>query len=78
MIQVDAMIKKEKLENDVHLVLQVHDEMIFEVTEACVEKAIDTITSVMENVLPAKFKKDYTLPPFTVTVGTGKTWALLK
>ncbi len=78
MIQVDAMIKKEKLENDVHLVLQVHDEIIFEVTEACVEKAIDTITSVMENVLPAKFKNDYTLPPFTVTVGTGKTWALLK
>ncbi len=51
MIQVDEFLMKEKLDNDVHLLLQVHDELVYEVREEKVKEAATQIQKIMENVL---------------------------
>jgi DNA polymerase-1 len=78
MINVDTAIKKEHLDGAIRLVLQVHDEIIFEVIERDVERAKSCITKAMQDIIPDEFKKNYTIPPFSVTVAVGKTWADLK
>jgi DNA polymerase-1 len=52
------------------LLLQVHDELIFEVPEGEKEKAIRTITETMENIVPLDV-------PLRVGISTGKTWGEL-
>lgn len=51
------------------MLLQVHDELIFEVDEANAEYAATIIKNVMENVL------DLSVPLLTVEVGIGHNWA---
>ncbi len=54
MVQMEPALEKAGLSERVRMLLQVHDELIFEVEDADVEKAIPVITSVMENAtMPA-------------------------
>lgn len=82
MIKVDEWIRKEKLENDIRMLLQVHDELLFEVREGLsqtwfrhketrfggdfIEK-IQRIKKIMENVVELKV-------PLAVDVKIGKNW----
>jgi DNA polymerase-1 len=52
MIAIADFIKKEKLENDVKMLLQVHDELLFEIREDKVKKVAPDIRRLMESVLP--------------------------
>lgn len=52
MVEIDRYIKKEKLEDKVHLTMQIHDELVFEVDEKLVEKVAPQIHKIMENVVP--------------------------
>ncbi len=38
MVEIDEYIVKEKLEDKIHLLLQVHDELVYEIEKSCVEK----------------------------------------
>lgn len=51
MIRVDHRLAEEKLQEQVHLLLQVHDELIYEVAEAVVEPVKKLIKQEMEGVL---------------------------
>jgi DNA polymerase-1 len=52
MIRMDGALTKKKL--NAQMLLQVHDELVFEVPEAEVEKTLPVVTSVMvEAPLPA-------------------------
>lgn len=54
MVQMEPALEKAGLKERVRMLLQVHDELIFEVEDADVDKAIPVITSVMENAtMPA-------------------------
>ncbi|WP_306836609.1 DNA polymerase I [Neorhizobium huautlense] len=54
MVQMEPALEKAGLGERVRMLLQVHDELIFEVEDADVDKAIPVITSVMENAtMPA-------------------------
>jgi len=54
MVQMEPALEKAGLSERVRMLLQVHDELIFEVEDADVDKAIPVITSVMENAtMPA-------------------------
>lgn len=51
LIQVDLMLKKEGFDEKVFLLLQVHDELIYEVEEGVVKKVTPLIKKTMENVV---------------------------
>jgi DNA polymerase-1 len=52
MVKADEMIKEKKWRDKVKLVLQIHDELVYEVDESLAEKAAKEIRAVMESVAP--------------------------
>lgn len=69
MISIEAWIKKASA--DITMLLQVHDELIFEVAESDVEKIIEPIKEIMTTAWKGKV-------PLKVNVETGKNWGELK
>lgn len=51
MVRITAMIREEGMENDAHLVLQVHDELVFEIKDECLPTLAPNIKHLMESVL---------------------------
>ena len=67
-----AMIEVDKAFADsaeVQMVMQVHDELVFEIAHDVVTEASKTICAIMESVAALKV-------PLLVEAGTGKNWAL--
>ncbi len=71
-------LKAEGLIGDVHMVLQVHDELVYEVKNEVLEKAKAIIIDSMRNAIPDIFLKDLNSVPLEVSVGTGPSWGDLK
>jgi DNA polymerase I len=65
MIKIADLIKSEGWKSK--LLLQVHDELVFEVLEDELDKVTESIRSVMENALPLDV-------PVKVDIGVGKNW----
>ncbi|HXK35316.1 MAG TPA: DNA polymerase [Candidatus Paceibacterota bacterium] len=59
---------------DAHLILQVHDELIFEVAETKVEKLTPIIKKIMENIIPKEFLGSKEAVPLVVGVKKGNNW----
>lgn len=53
LIRIDEWIKKEKLENDVFPLLQVHDELVYEVREDKAKEIAEDLVAIMESIIPA-------------------------
>lgn len=70
MIQMRPALNKAGLD-DVKMLLQVHDELVFEVPEAQVEAASRVIAHVMEHAAEPFLNMDV---PLKVEIGTGKSW----
>lgn len=51
MVKIDQYIRDNKLENKIKLVLQIHDEVIYEVSKKEVEKHAPEIKKIMESVI---------------------------
>ena len=64
--------------DDVHLVLQVHDELIYEIKVDAVDQAKKIIEDAMEHAVPLEFLKDRNPVPLKVSFGFGKNWGELK
>lgn len=71
MNQIYAHIKKEKQESAVRMLLQVHDELVFEIKKTMLQKTVPTLIGLMEDVLDAK---DNSGVPILVDVKTGPSW----
>ena len=69
MNQIDSMIREEDL--DAFMLLQIHDELIFEVKEEKVEEISKRFVHTMENVLELDV-------PLECTVSVGDSWGELK
>lgn len=65
MLKVDAALKRENLQTK--MIMQVHDELLFEAPEAEVEKAMEVIKSAMESAVTLDV-------PLTVEIGAGENW----
>lgn len=65
MIKLDNWIREERI--DAHMIMQVHDELVFEVSEKIVDDFIPHIKNIMENILPLSVK-------LQVGVGLGNNW----
>jgi DNA polymerase-1 len=66
MVAIDRRLTKEKLHT--RMLLQVHDELLFEVPEKEVEKVKKLVRELMEGVITLRV-------PLQVDLGTGGNWA---
>ncbi|MFI5260273.1 MAG: DNA polymerase [Candidatus Paceibacteria bacterium] len=71
MVRVDEMFEKEGASEDAYLLLQVHDELVFEIRTARLADLSKKIQGIMESVLPATETRGV---PVLVTVKTGADW----
>ena len=73
MIGVDSMITREGLDSDVRMLLQIHDELLFEVRPAVADSAVQKIVAVMESVYPENKEPI----PLLASVARGSSWGSL-
>jgi len=69
MNQIDGMIQDEKL--DAFMLLQIHDELIFEIEEGQVEEVSKRFVHIMENIYELNV-------PLECSVSVGESWGELK
>ena len=74
--QVD--LEKEELLNKVHLVLQIHDELVYEIEEGVLPKADKIIKNAMEGVLFRSYLRYKTDIPLEVHSGAGDNFGEVK
>jgi DNA polymerase I len=75
MVRIDEFLKKENLKDKVKLVLQIHDEIIFEVENDTVEYISKSIPSLMEDVLTQEQKREV---PILTDCEVGASWGQMK
>ena len=75
MQKVDEYITKNKLDKEVYMLLQVHDELIFEIKSTKAEKISKDLKEIMESILTPKETSGV---PITVDVQIGPNWGALK
>ncbi len=75
MIKVSEFLEKEKMQDKIKLVLQVHDEIIFEVKDEVVEFAKEHIPKIMEDVMN---DQDTLGVPILTDCEVGVSWGTLK
>ena len=71
MVRVDTMLEKEKALEDAYLLLQVHDELVYEIRTARVDALSANIKEIMESVLPDKETRGV---PVIATMKQGPDW----
>ena len=69
MIRVPAALDNAKL--DARMLLQVHDELLFEVPDDQVERTIETVAAVMEGATAPRLELNV---PLVVDSGVGDNW----
>lgn len=67
MNKIQQILKAENLEGEVRMLLQVHDELVFEVREGLIQRATEIIKSTMENVVKLSV-------PLIAEVGVADNW----
>ena len=75
MVKADEMIKEKKWQEKVKLILQVHDELVYEVDESLTEEAAKEIRAVMEGVAP---EKELAGVPIVAEAAIGEDWGNMK
>jgi len=75
MVRADDFIEKEGLRDNVRLLLQIHDELIFEIKEGLVSVIAPKLKHILETIVPAEITKHV---PLEVGTKTGKTWGELE
>jgi DNA polymerase-1 len=71
MVEINRMLEREQCADDAHLILQVHDELVFEVRNEKLESLSTEIRRIMESVLPEEETKGV---PILATAKHGPNW----
>ena len=71
MVRIHEYLQKENLLDDVRMVLQVHDELVFEIHKDRVDTVVKNIESIMEHVLTPEETHGV---PLSVDVVAGQNW----
>jgi len=71
-------LAKKGLLKDAKLILQVHDELIYEIKKEKLAEAQKIIEHALKNVIPEAFLKGMKSVPLEVSVNSGQTWGELK
>ena len=71
MVRADEFLQKEKLADKVFLLLQVHDELLYEMKDELVQTVAPNIKQIMETVLSPKDTKGV---PLIADIAAGENW----
>jgi len=71
MARADEFLQKEKLTGQVYLLLQVHDELLYEMKAGLVQTVAPKIKEIMETVLSPKDTKSI---PLIADIAVGDNW----
>lgn len=71
MVRIGEAISQEKFNGKIFMLLQIHDELLFEVAEDSLQDAVPLIRGIMEFVMEADI-------PFNVDVSSGPNWGSMK
>jgi DNA polymerase-1 len=71
MVKIQNMLKEESAHDGAHMLLQVHDELVFEIEEKKIKALAPKIKEIMENIIPAK---DAHGIPFLAEGKMGENW----
>ena len=72
MIRVPPALEQHRLGDKAHMLLTVHDELIFEVDDEVLDRTAEVVKQVMESATLPRLKLSV---PLTVDVGQGQSWA---
>lgn len=75
MVEIADYFKKEGLEKDAYIMLQVHDELVFEIREDLVAKIAPKIKEIMESAIPKEKSRGV---PIVAEGKMGKNWGEMK
>lgn len=75
MVDIDKYLTEANREDDVRMILQVHDELIFEVKQARIATVIPKLKEIMEQAFP---KKDAKGVPLIAEAKVGVNWGSLE
>lgn len=75
MIEVHRYCSKERQKSKIHLLLQVHDELIFEIENGIVKQVVPSLVDIMTGVLDNQKSRGV---PLVVEVKIGHNWQALK
>jgi len=75
MVQIDELLRKEGQQDSVHLLLQVHDELVFEIEEDKIQSLAPKIKNIMESIVPQKETRGI---PFIAEGKVGANWGDMK
>jgi DNA polymerase-1 len=78
MIALDAMIAKKYSDDQAKIILQVHDELVYEVKDSLAQKFLADAVSVMSSVVPDSFMEGKIPVKFDVSGGIAKDWGSVK
>ncbi len=78
MKKVEDELEKAGIINNARIVLQVHDELVYEIKKENIDKAKEIIRKAMIEAIPKEIIKDMTPVPLDVTIGIGNNWGDLK
>ena len=75
MIEIDRYVREQHLEDEIRMLMQIHDELVFEIKDGTVEKHRGTLQKIMEDV----FKGKETLGvPIKTDAKVGNNWSEMK
>lgn len=75
MVKIDEYLKKEKIKNEAYMILQIHDELVFEINDDKVEEISKEIQKIMQLVVPDDKKEGI---PILTDIEIGKNWGEMK
>lgn len=78
MKKAEEALSRNNLLDKADLVLQVHDELIYEVRDEYREEVSSVIKKALEDIIPIEFLGDKEDVPLVVSVSIGKNWGDLK
>ena len=75
MIRIDSLLTKDLLKDEVRMIMQVHDELVFEIKDEKVAEFVPLIAACMEDVLDGEVTKGV---PLRAEAKVGKNWEELE
>ncbi len=75
MVEITRMLEREDAAEDAHLILQVHDELVFEIREGKLASLAQEIRRIMESVLP---ESETNGVPILASAKSGPDWGHLQ
>lgn len=78
MIKINKFLEENNLSSEVKIVLQVHDELVYEISENILDEIIPKIENILIDIIPIEFLENRVKVPLRVGVAFSSDWGSMK